>query len=80
MKLPVCSYLYLKQAKNVIFFFFLVQNRRMGRWNRSRGVAGGSKRGESKCGAKKCVLKQINAKMIPFETIPEMGRGRDKGE
>jgi hypothetical protein len=49
----LCSYLYLKQAKNVMFFFlsflfFLVQNQRTGGWNEScpRGRANTSGRGK----------------------------------
>jgi hypothetical protein len=29
---------------------------------------------------KKCVHMHVNAKMIPVETIPEIGGGGDKGE
>jgi hypothetical protein len=40
------SYLYLKQAKNVMFFFLLIQNQGTGGWNRFLGRGGISGRGE----------------------------------
>jgi hypothetical protein len=77
-----CSYLYPKQAKISVFFFFLLGNQRI------RGPAGsvgeGGRVGTSGRGrwrgrgvrermqCKNCVHMFVNAKMIPVETTPGM--------
>jgi hypothetical protein len=79
-------FLYLKQAKMsfFIFFFPLLQNQRIGGWNRSSSggwlvlVGGGRWQGKGVGGwiwCKKCVHMYENAKMMPVETVPGMGQG-----
>jgi hypothetical protein len=46
-----------------------------GSWYQWEGVRGGERVSEGEYSAKKCMNMYVNVKVLPVETIPEMGRG-----